>query len=109
MRTKSQIIENESMLQKAHRITTQDRRDEYGHPADDFAKIAKQWEVTLGCRVTPQQVALCMIQVKIARLCHSPNHEDSVLDIAGYANCIDMIRQRQRELECGTSKQATRK
>lgn len=93
------------MLQKAHRITTQDRRDEeYGHPADDFSRIAKQWETTLGCQVTPQQVALCMIQVKIARLVHSPDHEDSVLDIAGYANCIDMIRQRKSQ--CDTPTQA---
>lgn len=90
-------VPKETMLEKAHRLTTTDRRDEYGHPADDFGRIARMWEVTLGCRVTAQQVALCMIQLKIARLIHSPDHEDSVLDIAGYANCIDMIRRRQAE------------
>ncbi len=90
--------QKETMLEKAHRLTTTDRRDEYGHPSEDFARIARLWEVILGCTVTPEQVALCMIAVKIARLCHSPEHEDSVLDIAGYANCIDMIRTRNKDV-----------
>lgn len=34
--------------------------------------------------ITPAQVALCLIDVKPARLAHAPNHLDSMVDIAGY-------------------------
>ena len=31
------------------------------------------------------QVALCLIDLKLARLAHQPDHLDSMVDIAGYA------------------------
>ena len=34
--------------------------------------------------ITPEQVYQCMIAVKLGRLIHSPNHEDSAIDICGY-------------------------
>lgn len=86
---------NEPITAEAQRLTTRDRRDVYGHPFEDFSRIAQQWQAVLGCTVTPEQVALCMIQLKIGRLCESPHHRDSIVDIAGYANCLDMIRQRR--------------
>jgi hypothetical protein len=35
--------------------------------------------------VTPAQVALCLIDLKLARLARDPRHVDSILDVAGYA------------------------
>ena len=35
--------------------------------------------------VTARQVILCLIDLKVARLCHDPQHFDSITDIAGYA------------------------
>jgi hypothetical protein len=35
--------------------------------------------------VTPAQVVLCLIDLKLARLAHDPAHWDSLRDIAGYA------------------------
>lgn len=35
---------------------------------------------------------LCMIDIKLKRLCHDPGHADSVLNIAGYAACVEMVR-----------------
>lgn len=35
--------------------------------------------------ITPAQVALCLIDMKLARLAHAPGHLDSMIDIAGYA------------------------
>lgn len=88
-----------SICLEAHRLTTQDRRDEYGHPLDDFTIVANLWAVLLGVPLTPHQVVLCMIALKMARLIHNPGHRDSKVDIAGYANCLDMIVQRMAELE----------
>jgi Domain of unknown function (DUF6378) len=30
-------------------------------------------------------VALCLIDLKLARLAHDPKHLDSIVDVAGYA------------------------
>jgi len=47
--------------------------------------IAARWSVTLGRPVSPAQVVLCLIDLKLARLAHDPEHEDSRIDVAGYA------------------------
>jgi len=63
----------------------EERRDDYGEAADQFSAIAARWSITLGISVTPAQVALCMIDLKLARLTYDPRHIDSVVDVIGYA------------------------
>jgi len=63
----------------------EERRDDYGEAADQFKAIAARWSITLGMPVTPVQVALCMIDLKLARLTYDPRHIDSVVDVIGYA------------------------
>jgi len=41
--------------------------------------------------VTPEQVVLCLIDLKLARLAHNPKHEDSILDVAGYAAVLQEV------------------
>ena len=43
------------------------------------------WSVILNYEVSLQDVYLCMIAVKMSRLIHDSEHEDSWVDIAGYA------------------------
>ena len=64
-----------------------ERESNYGSCEPLFQDIAKRWSLTLKTPVSAQQVALCMIELKLARLCHSPQHLDSLIDIAGYAAC----------------------
>jgi hypothetical protein len=61
------------------------RRREYGEPVDLFEHVAARWSLTLGTGVSPAQVALCLIDLKLARLARDPNHLDSQVDLAGYA------------------------
>jgi hypothetical protein len=61
------------------------RRREYGEPVDLFKHVARRWSLTLGTRVSPAQVVLCLIDLKLARRAHDPKHLDSQVDIAGYA------------------------
>jgi hypothetical protein len=73
---------------------TQERGAVYGHPADDFAKVALMAEGIKDCPDPRVKHALLMILVKVARLAQTPTHVDSMIDIAGYARCIAMIADR---------------
>lgn len=73
---------------------TQERGAVYGHPADDFAKVAQMAEGIRFCKDPRIKHALYMILVKVARLAETPDHVDSIVDIAGYARTIAMIVDR---------------
>jgi hypothetical protein len=72
------------LLEHAAAVVTR-RRREYGEPIELFDHIARRWSLTLGTKVSPAQVALCLIDLKLARLARDPRHLDSVVDVAGYA------------------------
>jgi hypothetical protein len=72
------------LLEHAAGLVTR-RRREYGDPVELFDHIARRWSLTLGTKVSPAQVALCLIDLKLARLARDPKHLDSVVDVAGYA------------------------
>ncbi|WP_019204553.1 DUF6378 domain-containing protein [Tsukamurella sp. 1534] len=73
------------VLNTAKNIINGSRRQEYGSPKDSFERIAQLWTITLGHAVTAHEVALCMAQLKIARLVQTPTGADSWIDLAGYA------------------------
>lgn len=79
---------NGEMLLKHAASVVADRRRTYGEPTDLFAQIAKRWSLVLRTNVTPAQVALCLIDLKLARLGHDPRHLDSLVDVVGYAACL---------------------
>ena len=64
------------------------RRGIYGAPDSVFERVATRWSQVLGTRVTPAQVIICLIDLKLARLTHDPRHLDSITDIAGYAGIL---------------------
>tara|TARA_R110000803_G_scaffold184221_1_gene246572 strand:- start:233 stop:526 length:294 start_codon:yes stop_codon:yes gene_type:complete len=70
---------------------TQKRGAIYGHPLDDFAIAQMIKDAVCSCPNTEVRHALEMIGVKMARLCTTPSHTDSVIDIAGYARTIVLI------------------
>ena len=67
------------------------RRADYGEPEDLFENIAARWSQVLGARVTPAQVAVCLMDLKMARLAHNPKHIDSLVDVLGYGACLREI------------------
>ena len=72
------------ILQEAARLTAKDRQKIYGDPKTNHCRIADLWTIYLGNEVTPQQVAICMALVKIARLMETET-ADSFVDLAAYA------------------------
>ena len=72
------------MLRQAAAVVA-NRRETYGDPVASMTAVARRWSITLDQPITPAQVALCLIDLKLARLAHRPDHLDSMVDIAGYA------------------------
>jgi Domain of unknown function (DUF6378) len=64
------------------------RRRAYGEPAVLFERVAVRWSQVLRTKVSPAQVLVCLIDLKVARLTQDPRHLDSITDIAGYAGCL---------------------
>lgn len=86
---------------EAVRIVTGARRGAYGTPENNFERIARFWNaylVNVGILpanvlgdpegkngITAADVSPMMRLMKEARLCETPNHRDSFVDIIGYA------------------------
>lgn len=78
------MVKREDILRSAMELTTGDRRAAYGDPYINHKRIAEIWSVLLDWEVSPSQVALCMVGVKLARLVETPDHLDSFIDGAAY-------------------------
>lgn len=77
-------MNRQDILDEASRLTHGNRDKNYGTPLVNHQRIARLWQVILGIEISPSEVALCMVAVKIARLVATPDHEDSFVDGAAY-------------------------
>jgi hypothetical protein len=85
----------ESALHEAQRLVHGRRREDYGHPADDFTRTGRMWGAILGRDdVPPEHVGLCMAALKISREVNRPQRDNRV-DLAGYAETVELIHQRR--------------
>jgi hypothetical protein len=70
-----------------------ERGEQYGDPRVNMADTARRWSGVLGVPVTPAQVAVMMIELKLSRLksgvaAMAGAGLDSMTDIAGYASIL---------------------
>jgi hypothetical protein len=72
----------------AVQAVTGPRQRDYAHPKINFQRIANLWSIILDVDITPEQVALCMIQVKIAREMNR-HTRDNLVDLIGYTLTLD--------------------
>lgn len=94
------------MLKTADALVSGERQKDYGHPLDNFTNIAELLNAYLNnsLRLTghaslqAENVADIMILLKIARL-QNGHHDDSVLDIAGYAKTRLMVHEEREKRE----------
>lgn len=81
------------ILREAETLITGDRNKNYGSPTENFDTTAALWNLQLGHKLKPGEsftatdVALLMVQLKMARLKTSTSNRDHYLDIAGYIAC----------------------
>ena len=80
----------EDIAAYAARLVSDDRQHEYGHPLDNLDRAARIWSVILDTSVSAEQVALCMVGMKIARQVHKAK-PDTVVDVIGYALTLHMV------------------
>ena len=76
------------VLERAISLIHGQRAKDYGDAQASFQRMADLVNPIIkkaDGKLTASDMALVMIQVKIARLQESPNHADSWIDIAGYA------------------------
>jgi len=81
-----------TLASEAVSLVTGPRQAAYAHPAVNFARIAALWSPILGVQVTPEQVALCMVMVKIGRELNKPSRDNTV-DAIGYLLTLDACRE----------------
>lgn len=89
---------NETINEEAQRLITGDRNSDYDHPLDNFGRIAAIWSVVFGIKVTPEQVGLAMVGVKVAREAYKPKR-DNLVDGAGYFGTIQMVKDERERRE----------
>ena len=86
----------EEILKAAHQCVCGDREEDYGNPEDNFKTISVFWyeyiRSSFGVRlaIKPDDVALMMALLKIARMTHGKK-ADNCVDLAGYAACAGEI------------------
>lgn len=90
----------ESILATAGRIVGGDRAEQYGDMVAAHARVGELWTAYLDKRLgitdylTPQDVALMMVLLKVARTQGGAHSIDNYVDIAGYAGCAGEIAER---------------
>lgn len=76
------------VLDTAKEYVTKDRAAEHGDMEDNFLTIAAYWNTHLGIHsVGPQDVAVMMALLKLARIKQNEGHLDNWVDACGYMAC----------------------
>jgi len=84
-------LTRDECLESARVCVSQDRNETYGSPTASFGAIAALWTILLagklreGVVLTAPEAILCMAGLKLVRMSRKPSHEDSPVDLAGYA------------------------
>lgn len=89
-----------NILEEANALVHGARNADYGHPADDFAAVAKAFNAYIEKKyntVGPLEatdVPIFQMIVKIMREANKPKR-DNLVDIAGYAATLEMVHDAQ--------------
>ena len=76
------------VLDTAKDYVTKDRAADHGDMEDNFLTIAAYWNTHLGIHlIGPQDVAVMMTLLKLARIRQNEKHIDNWIDACGYMAC----------------------
>lgn len=98
-----------SILEEAHELVRGDRNRDYGHPLDNHGTTAALFSAYLealrartgSVQLRPEDVCFLNILQKVSRAVTSGVHKrDTQVDIAGYAENVEMIQAERQRREC---------
>tara|TARA_R110000796_G_scaffold104271_1_gene214065 strand:+ start:1029 stop:1301 length:273 start_codon:yes stop_codon:yes gene_type:complete len=81
-------------LKKAIELVEGQRQEDYGDKTLNHQNIARLWSAYLDVDISPHDVAICMLLVKVARL-KNMHTDDCYIDIAGYAGIAGEISKKE--------------
>lgn len=83
-----------TVLDAAKSLVYGERVNDYGKTSENFKNICAGWEIIFKPGFTPERVGLAMAWLKICRASNDNcEKEDSIVDLAGYAACIEKIKK----------------
>jgi hypothetical protein len=98
----SMTMNRSEILHQADQCITKDRAAEHGDAENNFSAIANGWNWWMSIRkpgpLTSYDTAMMMVIFKAARLAGNPKHQDSAVDLAGYAAIAGEIGSAQVDL-----------
>ena len=82
------VMGRAAVLDTAKHYVTKDRAADHGDMEDNFLTIAAYWNTHLGIHsIGPQDVAVMMTLLKLARIKQNEKHLDNWIDACGYMAC----------------------
>lgn len=84
-----------NILQEAEKAVYGDREADYGSVLENFTTVAKLWSVVAKVELTPEQVGLMMVQLKVARQMNKPKR-DNLVDGAGYFATLEKMEEERK-------------
>jgi hypothetical protein len=82
-----QDMNRSQILDTAKEYVTKDRADTHGDAESNFGLIACYWSAHLDAGIGPEDVAIMMTLMKLARAKANPGHADNWVDGCGYLAC----------------------
>jgi len=83
-------VGREQILALAH-VAVNSRGRQYGAPEENFTRLAAVWTALtvdrLDVEFDAHWVAIFLAALKLVRVAEDPSHQDSWVDLAGYAAC----------------------
>ena len=86
------------ILEQTIRIVTGQRQQDYGDKVVNHRNIADLWSSYLNKKISPHDVAICMLLVKVARL-KNRKTKDCYVDMAGYAAIAGEIHEQEDDAD----------
>ena len=87
-REETTVMGRAKILDTAKDYVTRDRAADHGSMEDNFQTVATYWNAHLGIDwIEPQDVAVMMTMLKLARIRQNEHHLDNWIDACGYMAC----------------------
>jgi hypothetical protein len=90
-------MKRSEILEKADALICGDRDRTHGDAFKQLSYVGRMWSNYLGVAVRAEQVAMCMVMMKLSRSKCGEYNPDDYIDLIGYAALAGELRAREEE------------